>query len=351
MAEREDQRICIQFCFKLGKSSSETVEMMKTAFKEDAMSASSIKFWYSRFKDGRQLTSSDPRSGRPVTAKTPDNIERVRAAIMEDRRLTVRELEDDLGIPKTTVFEILRDELGLRRVSAKFVPRLLSTDQKENRLAVADELFEVANDDPNFMKTVITGDETWVYGYDPETKVQSSQWQHTGSPRPKKARKSRSAVKTMLTVFFDCKGVVHHEYAPPGQAVTKEYYVSVLRRLRDAVRRKRPDLWRNDDWQIHHDNAPAHASRLVQNFLAKHRISQVPQPPYSPDLAPCDFWLFQKLKTPLKGRRFQSVDEIKKNTTKQLMAISKNEFSECFQKWQERWNKCIQSQGDYFEGD
>ena len=73
------------------------------------------------------------------------------------------------------------------------------------------------------------------------------------------------------------------------------------------------------DWQLHHDNVPTHASCLRQNFLVKHQITQVTQPPYSPDLAPCDFWLFPKLKSPLKGKRFQTVDEIQENATGQLM--------------------------------
>ena len=75
---------------------------------------------------------------------------------------------------------------------------------------------------------------------------------------------------------------------------------------------RRPQLGATGDWQLHHDNTPTHISHLVQSFLAKHQITQVTQPPYSPDLVPCDFWLFPKLKSPLKGKRFQTVDEIQK---------------------------------------
>ena len=84
----------------------------------------------------------------------------------------------------------------------------------------------------------MTGDESWVYGYDPETKQQSSQWKRPDEPWPKKARQSRSHVKSILIIFFDCEGVVHYELAPRGQTINKEYYVEVLKRLRDAVRRK-----------------------------------------------------------------------------------------------------------------
>ena len=107
--------------------------------------------------------------------------------------------------------------------------------------------------------------------------------------------------------FFYHEGVVHHEYAPPGQTVTKEYYIKVLRQLRDTVRGKRPHLWARGDWRLCHDNVPAHSLALMQPFLEKYHITQVCQPPYSPDLAPCNFWLFSKLKLPLKGKRFVNV--------------------------------------------
>ena len=93
-------------------------------------------------------------------------------------------------------------KLKMHRVAAKFVPRLLTEEQKQNRVTVSQELLDRSNTYENFLRNVITGDETWVYGYDVETKVQSSQWVGKSSPRPKKARQSRSNVKVMLIVFF-----------------------------------------------------------------------------------------------------------------------------------------------------
>ena len=86
---------------------------------------------------------------------------------------------------------------------------------------------------------------------------------------------------------------------------------------------QRPQLWVTGDRQLHHDNQPAHASRLMQNFLTKHQITQETQPPYSADLVPCDFWLFPKLVSLLKGKKFQTVDEIQENTMGQLMATER----------------------------
>jgi len=137
--------------------------------------------------------------------------------------------------------EILAENLGMDRIAAKFVPRLLTDDQKQNRVDVSQELLHGANDDDNFFKNIITGNETWVYGYDVETKVHSSQWVSKSSPRPKKSRQVRSHVKVMLTVFFDSEGVVHSEFLPQGRTVNKECYLEVMQRLREVVRKKRPD--------------------------------------------------------------------------------------------------------------
>ncbi|UYV79202.1 hypothetical protein LAZ67_17001493 [Cordylochernes scorpioides] len=165
--------------------------------------------------------------------------------------------------------ELHKRDLGMRRVAAKFVPKLLNCDQKQHRMNIANEMLDSVRDDPNLLQRVITGDEAWVYGYDVETKAQSSQWKLPHEPRPKKARQVRSNVKVLLTVFFDCRGVVHHEFLPQGRTVNKEYYLQVMRNLREAIRQKRPDLWKNKNWLLHHDNAPAHTSLLVRDFLAK----------------------------------------------------------------------------------
>ena len=192
------------------------------------------------------------------------------------------------------------------------------------RPEIAQDNFEMVSDDENVVKKVITGDESWVHGYDPETKQQSSQWNRPDEPRPKKARQSRSHVKSMPIIFFGCESVVHYEFSPSGPTINKEYYVEVLKRLRDAERRKRPRFWSSGDWLLHHDNVPAHSSNLVQQFLAKHKIVQLCQPPYSPDIAPCDFWMFPELKMALTGKRFDDIETIQNNAMRQLKAISES---------------------------
>ena len=194
-----------------------------------------------RFKTGRTSIDNDERSGRPVSSSTPEMIERVRQIIREDRRRTTDEVSMLVGISHGTCHKILTEDLKMRRVPSKFVPRLLSVDQKQQRLDVCLDLKENAANDASFLSNVITGDETSVYACHLETKTQSSQWESPGSPRPKKARQVRSNMKSMLICFFDQKGMFCKEFVPPGQTVNAAFYFDVLRRLLENVRRKRPD--------------------------------------------------------------------------------------------------------------
>ena len=106
---------------------------------------------------------------------------------------------------------------------------------------MSQELLDRAYGDDNFLKNIITGDETWVYRYDVEMKIQSSQWVSKTSLRPKKSRQVHSHVKVMLTLFFDSEGVVHYDFLPQGRTVNEEYYPEVMQHLHEAVRKKRPD--------------------------------------------------------------------------------------------------------------
>jgi transposase len=239
----------------------------------------------------------------------------------------------------------------MHRVAAKFVPRILTADQKQQRVNVCEELRQIASDDATFLSRVITGDEIWIYGYDPETKQQSTQLKSPNSPKPKEAKHVKSKIKSMLIIFFDIKGIVHKEFALAGQTVNSEYYCDVLRRLRENVQRLRPELWRQRNWLLHHDNAPSHTSLFTREFLTTNNITVVPHPSYSPDLAPCDFSLFPRLKIKLKGRHFDTIDVMEAESQAVLNTLTEHDFQDAFEKWQKRWERCIRVEGDYLEGD
>jgi len=118
---------------------------------------------------------------------------------------------------------------------------------------------------------------------------------------------------------------------PPGMTVNADFYCNVLRRLRENVRRKGAQKWQNQNLIIRHDNVPANRSFKVSQFLAKNNMTVVPHPPYSPDLGPCDFFLFPKLKLRMKCRRFDTIEEIQEESQRILDTIPKRDFQGCFQ--------------------
>jgi hypothetical protein len=115
--------------------------------------------------------------------------------------------------------------------------------------------------------------------------------------------------------------------------------------------KRRPELRREPTWLLHHDNASSHTSVLTQQFLVKYKMPAISHPPHSHDLAPCDFFLFPKMKLELKGRWFNTIDEIKAETQRVVDALTKKDFQEEFQKCSRSWDRCVHAGGNYFEGD
>ncbi|GFT02224.1 histone-lysine N-methyltransferase SETMAR, partial [Nephila pilipes] len=146
-------------------------------------------------------------------------------------------IAESLNMSVGSVFTIMTEDLKKKKLCARFVPHTLTTEQKEHRIASSEDLIAAADEDPNFLKTIVTGDESWCLEYDPETERQSSEWTSSGKGRPKKVRASKSKTKTMLLVFFDSRGIIHHEFLLQGSTVTSAFYKDVLHRLLKRMRR------------------------------------------------------------------------------------------------------------------
>ena len=128
------------------------------------------------------------------------------------------------------------------------------------------------------------------------------------------------------TDFFYIRGIVHCEFVPTGQTVNQVYYLEVLGRLREKVRRKRPEIFANNSWILHQDNTPAYMALSLREFLATKQITVLEDLASSPDLAPSYFFLFPMIKEILKGSHFDDIDDIRNNTTAALKAIPQNQF-------------------------
>ena len=153
--------------------------------------------------------------------------------------------------------------------------------------------------------------------------------------------------QTFEDSFFDSTIMIYMHWVPPGQTVNEEYYVEVLREFRQRFCRKRPALFKSGLWHFHQNSAPVYNSILVTDYLTKMGIKTVPYPPYSPDLASCDFWLFPKL----RGCHYETIQEMKEAVTKVIDTLTQEDSDGVFHKLLERYNKYIEAGGDYFEGD
>ncbi len=160
----------------------------------------------------------------------------------------------------------------------------------------------------------------------------------------------------MLTVFFYFQGLVHIEFLERGGVIDSDQYILTLGSFKEKIRRKRPNLWiRNAEgyrsFLLHQDNAPVHVSAPTLGKFGEWGIELLPHPPYSPDLAPCDYALFPKLKEQLRGRRFRTLHQLQTATKDILNSFDTDFFEETIADLVTRWKKCVAVDGDYFEGE
>ncbi len=142
-----------------------------------------------------------------------------------------------------------------------------------------------------------------------------------GERNLKTPRHSRSNIKSMLILFFERHRIVLHEFfrvAPEASEMNGQYYLDILKQLHARIARVRPELFAANSSLLQHDNAPPHMSHVVVDWLAKNGMTQMLHSPHSPDMAPCDFWAFLKVKKVLKNVHWGSAEEIERVTTQAL---------------------------------
>ena len=166
------------------------------------MNQASIFEWHKKFKEGRESVRDDEKCGRSKEVRTPELIGQIKNFMDKDRRISIETISAQFDVSVGTVHTIIREELKMRKICMKFVPRVLREDQKEKRCHDSRETVELINSDPAVLDALVTCDESWINCYDPETKRQSSQWKHAGSPRPEKARQSKSTHQLLMILFL-----------------------------------------------------------------------------------------------------------------------------------------------------
>ncbi|XP_025263254.1 histone-lysine N-methyltransferase SETMAR-like [Camponotus floridanus] len=259
---------------------------LDSALEDSSPSFSTVKKWAAEFKRGRSSIFDDERSGRPKTATNEEIIQKIHDSVLNDRRIKMRELSHIANISIDRVHNILHEHLHMKKLSARWVPRLLTVDQKRIRMNISQECLDMfERNSAEFLRRFITVDEIRIH-YTPETKQQSKQWVEADRS-PKKAKTVLSAGKVMATVFWDSQGVVFIDYLEKGK-ISGEYYAALLEHLNNAIKIKRPYLAKKKVL-FHHDNVPAHTSSIAIAKLHELRFELLPHALYSPDLTAENF--------------------------------------------------------------
>jgi len=293
-----------------GKAPNEIHAILTEALGEHAPSCATVKNWVTQFKRVDFSTCDALRPGRPKTVTTPEIIDQIHELIFKDRRISAKSIAEQLEISRERVGSIIPEDLDMRKLSTKWVPKCLNTDQKRQRCQSSEQVLEFFRRDPNdFLSRLVT----WTKpGYITMIRRQiSNQWSGgiAAHPAPPKFRVQKSVGIVLASIFWDKDGILLIDYLPKGQTTNAEYYSSLLVHLKDILKEKRRGEFTKGVLFLH-DNAPAHRALATQKKLAYLSFHCLDHPPFSPDLAPSEYHLFSELKKHFKGRHFSSDAEL-----------------------------------------
>lgn len=312
-----------------------------------APSKRTVARWVERFKNGNESVEDFHRIGRPITETNSSNIERVRLLIEENSRISIHYIEAETGLSYGTIERIIHDHLYLRKLSSRWIPHELSEAQKKKRVEICKKNLDYIESQRWRLCDIVTGDESWIYHRKIGNKASNSCWVAVDQSPEFVVKRNQFEPKSMICVFIKTTGPMLVHVVHKGHSIDNTYYIqNCLSPLIDNIKMQRPTSG-TKNMKILHDNARPHVHENVKNFLNFNGINIIDHPPYSPDLAPCDFWLFNEIKKRLPNQI--SKEQLGPKITEILNSIPKEEYQKTFQKWIERMKLCIENQGDYFE--
>ena len=259
-----EQRVYCKIRAQLGFPPTEIHADLQKVYGNGALKYATVCKWVCYFNDGRESIENDPRVGRPVSILTEKNIATVKTLIEEYAWYPVQEIEELSGIHSSSVLKILHEQLGLCKFCARWVPHLLTDEQKQSRVRLASQVIEKYHKcDPRHFEEIVTDDETWIYHFQPDSKAKNKVWVSSKVDRPVIARRCKTSNRMLYTIFFDSKGPVLKIPVLKGSSVTGTFYrESVLTQLVDFYQKRRPHTG-VCGIKLLHDNALAHKSVTV----------------------------------------------------------------------------------------
>ncbi|GBP16702.1 Histone-lysine N-methyltransferase SETMAR [Eumeta japonica] len=313
-----EHRAVIKYFVKKGKTPKEIFEDMVSVLQESAPSYTMVKKWARLFQQGRESCEEDPRPGRPVTVVMEENVRKIEKLVLADRRIKLWQIAEELQISKERVEEIIHKHMNMRKISARWVPKMLTPFDKQRRLQTSKDFLELVGDNIyEICDRIVTVDETWVRQYHPESKQEFMQW------KKEKGRRRNSRFKVGIEAYGD------------------NFWDS------EVVQKRRGKLSRGVLFL--QDNASVHTAWVSRQALKDTGFSEIDHPPYSPDLAPSDYFLFSNLKKELRGRRFVDDNQMKMAAESHFDCKEKEYFLGGLKALYTRCEKCISLEGDYIK--
>ncbi len=307
--------------------------------------------WIRQFRAGRIDIVDKERAPKGKSGCSQHNIQRIESLVTQDRRMTIRGMSAKTGIPYSTIQRILKKDLKLKKRCSTFVPAVLTDWHKQCRRDICNFFTRLTAQSPRVLRNTVTMDESWIYVWDPDKRIHCMEWLQAGEPRPQTPRRTLATAKVMILTFFDRKGMIYYEYIQRPQTVNQQVFRAVFQRFNAAYECRRPRTRVQGCKFIHLDNVPAHNATLTLQLIAQLGWTRLPQPSYSPDLSPCNFWLFSRLKRNIRGVRFPNLDTLKDAVSDQIFEITAMEYHHCMMiSWPKRWRCCLEEQGNFFEG-
>ncbi|CAH1973101.1 unnamed protein product [Acanthoscelides obtectus] len=243
-------------------------------------------------------------------------------------------IEASLKISKTSIQKNVHEELGVRKLVSRWIPHLLTEEQKAARVNWCQKTLDRFNSgNSKNVYSIVSGDESWIYCYEPENKRQSAVWVFQDEEKPTKVIRSRTG--HIATIPLNDQ-----------RTVTVDWYTTIcLPKVITELRKINPER----RIILHQDYASSHAAQKTRQYLTEENVELLDHPPYSPDLIPNDFFTFPKIKNRLRGQRLQSPEEAVDAFKNAVLYLPANEWNKCLENWFERMQMCINLRGEYFE--
>jgi histone-lysine N-methyltransferase SETMAR len=263
----------------------------------------------------------------------------------ENPNLSTKQISEITGKHKVTVKDRLVYELGRRKVASKWIPHALTSSEKARRVQMAQELHDTLLQELDFgFEKIVTLDETWL----PLVHSALPRWAKPGEARKEFVKRKTGDPQVMLTAVFSGQRMWLLSYmCAPLTMDSGMFIFSVVDKLDEEFTRKWGE--KRETVLVHMDNAPAHRSKAVQARLLKMNATALPHPPYSPDLSPCDFWLFSVLKRHLKGFVFKDEQKMMDEANEFLTLIPQDELYRVFLNWIKRCCHVVHTGGEYID--